>query len=195
MDLTGQRFGRLVVVSLAPKTNKNIVYNCKCDCGKEKIITKGSLTSGDTKSCGCLSRELSGLRLRKGEAKETVFQGLLFKPCSDKLFSTSKCGKVLGRSGKLLKPRSQGKYLTVAYLKPDGKYANKYVHRLVAEAWVINDDPSDYKEVNHKDGNRFNNAAENLEWVNRQLNVDHAIATGLTWNFPKKGEQGFQKKK
>lgn len=195
MDLTGQRFGRLLAVSLAPKTKKNIVYNCKCDCGKEKIIAKRSLTRGDTKSCGCLARQLSGLRLKKGEAKETVFQGLLFKPCRDKLFSVSKCGKVLGRSGKLLKPRSQGKYLIVSYVKPDNKCANKYVHRLVAEAWVINDDTNNYKEVNHKDGNKFNNVSENLEWVNPQLNSEHAIKTGLVWNLPKKGEQGFQKKK
>lgn len=191
----GERIGRLVVVNLAPKNKKNIAYNCKCDCGKEKIIGKAGLARGTTKSCGCLARELSGLRLKKDEAKETVFQGLLFKPCFDKLFSTSKCGKVLGRSGKLLKPRSQGNYLTVSYLKSGNKCANKYVHRLVAEAWVINDDYVNYIEVNHKDGDRFNNAAENLEWVNRKLNVKHAIETGLLWNYPKKGEQGFQKKK
>lgn len=38
----------------------------------------------------------------------------------------------------------------------------KYIHRLVAEAFIEN--PNDYEEVNHKDGNTLNNFADNLEW-------------------------------
>ena len=56
-DLTGQRFGNLVVVSRAARPD-DLVSNgaywlCKCDCGKEKIIMGKSLRQGKTKSCGC----------------------------------------------------------------------------------------------------------------------------------------------
>ena len=54
IDLTGQRFGKLVVVSLSDvrKGNRR-VWRCKCSCGNyTEVITK-SLTSGNTKSCGC----------------------------------------------------------------------------------------------------------------------------------------------
>lgn len=59
MDLIGKRFGRLVVVSLYSidkySTKK---YVCRCDCGNTKIIGRSALTTGETKSCKCLSKEL-----------------------------------------------------------------------------------------------------------------------------------------
>ena len=48
-----------------------------------------------------------------------------------------------------------------------------YVHRIVALYFLKN--PNNYKEVNHKDGIKSNNAAENLEWCNRSYNNTHAI--------------------
>ena len=54
-DLTGQRFGRLTVVTRAKNTkNGQCRWLCKCDCGKEKIVRTTHLTSGKIKSCGCL---------------------------------------------------------------------------------------------------------------------------------------------
>ena len=62
-DLTGQRFGRLVVLGRASnKIRKNgrakTMWRCKCDCGNEKVINAESLKSGATKSCGCLNAEM-----------------------------------------------------------------------------------------------------------------------------------------
>ena len=51
------------------------------------------------------------------------------------------------------------------------------VHRLVAQAFIAN--PAGLPEVNHKDGNKLNCAAGNLEWVSRQDNKRHAVAAGL----------------
>jgi len=55
---------------------------------------------------------------------------------------------------------------------------SKYVHRLVAEAFLPN--PLGLKEVNHIDGDKHNNCASNLEWCDRQQNIDHAWLTGLS---------------
>lgn len=49
-DIIGERFGRLVVVRRDTKYN---YWICLCDCGKEKGIFRGSLTSGKSVSCGC----------------------------------------------------------------------------------------------------------------------------------------------
>ncbi len=51
------------------------------------------------------------------------------------------------------------------------------VHRLVALAYLPNHEKKE--QVNHKDGNRNNNHAKNLEWATNQENRDHAISTGL----------------
>lgn len=55
-DISGQKFGRLTVVSFYEiKQNDGHAYwNCKCDCGKEVIVSGRSLRDGGTQSCGCL---------------------------------------------------------------------------------------------------------------------------------------------
>ncbi len=59
IDLTGQRFGRLVVVRYAGRSRgKKNLWLCKCDCGNEKVVAVDKLHSGNTKSCGCLQREV-----------------------------------------------------------------------------------------------------------------------------------------
>ena len=64
IDLTGKRFGRLVVVSessphYSKGGSKQRQWNCLCDCGKEIITTTQNLRKGDTKSCECLKIEMN----------------------------------------------------------------------------------------------------------------------------------------
>lgn len=59
IDLTGQKFGRLTVVSRAENNKRgNAMWNCKCDCGNEVAVLGTSLRIGDTKSCGCYRNEV-----------------------------------------------------------------------------------------------------------------------------------------
>jgi hypothetical protein len=53
------------------------------------------------------------------------------------------------------------------------------VHREVAKAFI--DNPRELPQVNHKDGDKNNNSASNLEWVTNKDNAHHAIQNGL-WN-------------
>lgn len=58
IDLTGQKFGRLMVLRLASKDKRGCLkWLCRCECNKEKVIRGGHLKSGHTKSCGCLAVE------------------------------------------------------------------------------------------------------------------------------------------
>ena len=63
-DLTGQRFGRLVVLGLAdvPDRKGFIFWRVKCDCGTEKIIMQNNIIYGQTRSCGCLANEMRSAR-------------------------------------------------------------------------------------------------------------------------------------
>lgn len=57
-DLTGQRFGRLVVLDrIPPGEHRRTRWRCLCDCGREKVTDTNKLTSGNTRSCGCLRRD------------------------------------------------------------------------------------------------------------------------------------------
>jgi hypothetical protein len=58
INLVGQVFGRLTVIRLAYKKNKEWCWDCKCICGKEVTIIGKSLRGGATKSCGCLHDEV-----------------------------------------------------------------------------------------------------------------------------------------
>jgi hypothetical protein len=51
------------------------------------------------------------------------------------------------------------------------RFNGHYLHRLIALTFIPN--PEDLKEVNHKDGNPYNNRAANLEWINRENNMKH----------------------
>lgn len=67
-------------------------------------------------------------------------------------------------------------YESVALCK-DGKLRYFQVHRLVAEAFIEN--PNDLPQVNHKNGNKLDNRASNLEWCTHQYNQIHARENGL----------------
>ena len=57
-NLIGQRFGKLTVIEkTSERKHGNIVWKCRCDCGKEHFAYTNLLTSGGCKSCGCLIQE------------------------------------------------------------------------------------------------------------------------------------------
>ena len=58
IDLTGQRFGRLLVVKRVENQNKRVCWLCKCDCGNEIVTTTNNLRSGDSQSCGCRNKDI-----------------------------------------------------------------------------------------------------------------------------------------
>jgi hypothetical protein len=63
VDLTGQRFGGLVVVELADRSlwsRQETEWTCLCDCGETTQARRGDLTAGKKRSCGCLRRQNPG---------------------------------------------------------------------------------------------------------------------------------------
>lgn len=98
-------------------------------------------------------------------------------PDIDKL-EVSSFGRVRSVKGHYYKSnRINGGYLQV-YFSINGKQINKLVHRLVAETFIPN--PNNMPEVNHKDGNRSNNNAINLEWCSKSYNQKYRNKFGIS---------------
>jgi hypothetical protein len=102
------------------------------------------------------------------------------------------CGARSKRGGFLSQYTSkQGKgYKVVRFSRPSGKiYRSMFpVHRLVAIAFVPN--PLNLPQVNHIDGNKFNNEPSNLEWVTCKQNIHHAWRLGLSKPPPSQLKHG-----
>jgi hypothetical protein len=95
-------------------------------------------------------------------------------------------GWIFNSKGRVLKQAKDHRgYLRCALSSNDGKLITYKVHRLVAEAFCSGK-CHEKNEVNHIDGNKTNNNAINLEWVDRSYNVKHSFDIGL--QIAKRGE-------
>lgn len=94
-------------------------------------------------------------------------------------YEVSNHGRVFGRRlNRILKISFDRRGYPRVYLNRTGKPQPQPVHRLVAMLFV--EGYFDGAVVNHKDGNKRNNFAHNLEWVTSAQNVRHAWQTGLS---------------
>lgn len=85
-------------------------------------------------------------------------------------------GEVRGKSGKILKPSPCRRgYMRVWLYDSNGKRKEKYIHRLLAEAFISGDKSL---TVNHIDGNKTNNSLSNLEWISNEDNLRHSFRNG-----------------
>ena len=72
MVKVGDKFNRLTVTEfVGVNKNRKKLWFCKCDCGGDTVTESQSLTSGNTKSCGCYKNELASIRFKKNNKYNT----------------------------------------------------------------------------------------------------------------------------
>lgn len=109
IDIAGQKFGRLLALyQEGVSKDRQIVWNCLCDCGTVTITKSRNLREGRTKSCGCLNKELSSQRLKK------------VKPQSPKL----KCKR--GHDTSKLEQRTKNRTCKLCHNRVPRSIARKY---------------------------------------------------------------------
>jgi hypothetical protein len=96
--------------------------------------------------------------------------------------------KVAIKKGKMMKTGIKNGY-AVILLQKNGIEKHYLIHRLVALHFIPN--PENKPEVNHKNGNKLDNRATELEWATRKENHQHALNTGLNY-FRLKGLRGTE---
>lgn len=99
-DLSGNRFGKLLVIRQAESPNKNLVkkqlyWLCKCDCGNTHIASTSQLTSGKTTQCTQCGREACDLARRKDRIGEKfgllTITDMIYAPPIDGVKQRTKC--------------------------------------------------------------------------------------------------------
>lgn len=142
-DLSNQRFNRLIAVRPTKKRSGNsVVWKCLCDCGKIVFVGAGSLTTGHTKSCGCLNTE------RRREAARA-----LAKRAVGENNTNWKGGRRTYHGYIYIKKRDH------PYAKHGGYVAE---HRLIMEG-ILGRYLKPEEVVHHEDGNLANNKPSNLK--------------------------------
>lgn len=185
--MIGKRFERLIVVAKSCKRSKSreIYWECECDCGNRHLATTGSLKSKSVKSCGCLKKELSGLRAKILFTKPK-------KKCSvrDCDHTTEKgawgfCGmhyQRMRRYGDLnyktpedvraLKQRLSLLQTIEAKKDTYRKFYGRHEHRVLGEK-IAGRTLKTEEHVHHKDENKHNNLLSNLEVMTREEHLKH----------------------
>lgn len=103
------------------------------------------------------------------------------------LYKVTCTGEILNKRGHCIKQTVMNAGYYMVKLYKNGKGVGKNVHRIVAIAFLPNDD--DKPLVNHKDGNRLNNDVNNLEWCTRSENMKHLFQIGLGENARNKARE------
>lgn len=188
IDLVGQKFGKLTVVRRFGNVGSRAVWECVCDCGGSRLVAGKYLRNGSAVDCGCscaVSDEDGEIwkPVFGYEEKYEVSNHGRVKSC--KRFRSGKGGARTLVGERLLKQsHDHSGYLKVG-LRDGDKCSNHSVHQLVAKAFVPN--PRGYSQINHKDEDKENNNASNLEWCTQAYNNAYGTKskrTGIANKIP-----------
>lgn len=173
-DLTNQKFGRYLAINkVEDDKNNNTRWLCKCECGNERVVYTRSLITGESKSCGCLRKEMSSNRGKYKKPNTYIFFDDYIEVCtrSNEKFLIDK------EDFYIIENRSC--YIDKNYVRFNRKTLSR----------IIMDCPDD-KVVDHINHDTLDNRKSNLRIVTHQQNMLNSSVNknntsgvkGVSWN-------------
>lgn len=164
-NITGKRFGRLLVISFVEMRGRSVRWLCRCDCGTERTFDGGSLRLGRAASCGCshkgqMNAKTHGHTINDAASPTYRSWYAMIKRCENpKAINFSNYG---GRGIKVCEgwresfaafladmgPRPDG--CTLDRINNDGNYELTNCRWATRSQQLINQRPRDYAEINRK---------------------------------------------
>ena len=141
-------------------TKERIAYSSKLN--SERIKTRNRIKNHDTNN-----KELANMKELQGYENYLISKDA-------KVYSKSRRKYMVINLEKL---KLNKKRVTIKLCATNGKRKCFYLNQLIAQTYIPN--PDNKREVNHIDGNLYNNNLENLEWCTNQENMDHAFKNNL----------------
>lgn len=168
-DIVGMKFGRLTVLEkgkthITKGGNYMATYICKCDCGNIKTIKRTNLVSGNTKSCGCLHKEVikdignNNKKINTYDLTGEYGVGYTLKE-EEFYFDLEDYELIKGYTWNI----------ATGYVRSDSYKSRTNFHRLVMNC---NDKNMDVDHINH---NTIDNRKSNLRIVSRSQNQMNSI--------------------
>lgn len=160
LDLSGQVYGRLTVISRADKDKAGrLRWLCRCICGREIVVQQGHLRSGHTKSCGCYRLEL---HTKHGDSYSRLY---------------SLWVNIMRRTGVY---KGADRKATEMYISRGITLCDSWKSYDNFREWAISNGYREDLEIDRVDNN-LGYSPENCRWVTRRDNVNNRRCT-RRWN-------------
>lgn len=150
IDLTGQKFERLKVISYAGTDKRGkALWKCECKCGNTKIVIGTDLSNGHTKSCGCIQKENTSISNTKHGDTESrlwrIWSGIMY------------------RTGNKNNKRQKD------YIGRGIDVCDEWKEYIVFRNWALQNGYSDKLTIDRKDNDKGYNP-DNCRWVTTKEN-------------------------
>ena len=176
IDLTGERFGSVVVLERAPNSKRNeVMWHCRCDCGKEFVTRARSLRSGETTSCGCLRTKHAISAMKNANTKHG---------CSPHRGYTKLYNTWLRMKGRCNNPRSTSyQYYGARGISVCKEWKNDFS---AFRDWAMENGYQEGLSIDRIDVNG-NYCPENCRWITMEEQQRNKRPSS-EWNFKKKNK-------
>lgn len=171
-EYIGKKFGRLTVIKFDHKKKYESYYLCRCDCGNSHIVAKNSLKQGNTKSCGCLKKEIITKYNQTAKRKYNNYNlneeygiGYTTNTNEEFYFDLEDYDKIKDYCW-YIKDKSHTKHIGTT-IREDGNKKNMMIYNLI----LLNNNKIKGFEVDHIDRNPLNNRKDNLRLVLHKDNI------------------------